>query len=265
MAGSPPSTADPEPAAGRGRHAHVTRFCRSLTAIVFAVVVAACASSGSSGGPSPSPVMVTTPEAAVARVVDHEPRLAGIGPQNPDAIGQASWYEVTPASGVGAFVVQVRIGWGDCPAGCMDEHRWTYGVAPDGTVRVVAESGPPVPDDAWPGAASDGRTGIRGIALAGPVCPVERIPPDPKCGARPIAGAVVSVHDQAGTEVATTTTGADGTYFVELPVGRYVVTASSVDGLLGAPAAQEVVVDAGGMSTVDLSYDTGIRLPATAP
>jgi hypothetical protein len=245
----------------------VTRSYRLLsTAVlaVIAVVVAACAAGGPSSMPSPSATIVTTPEAAVARVVDLEPRLAGIAPQNLDAIGQSSWYLVAPASGVGAFVVQVRVGWGDCEAGCIDEHGWTYGVAPDGTVQVVAESGPPVPDDAWPAAASAGRTGIRGTALAGPVCPVERIPPDPNCAARPVAGAVVSVRDQAGTELARTTTGADGTYFVELPAGRYVVTAGSVDGLMGTPAPQDAAVAAGGTSTVDLVYDTGIRGPATA-
>jgi hypothetical protein len=244
----------------------MTRRGGFLGVTVIAIVVAACATNAApTGTPSATPVTVTTPEAAVATVIGHEPRLAGIEPRNPDAIGQASWYEVAPASGVGAFVVQVRVGWGDCPAGCIEEHRWTYAVAPDGTVSVVAESGPPVPDDGWPGKAADGRTGIRGIALAGPVCPVERIPPDPKCGARPIAGAVVSVRDQAGTEVATTTTGADGSYFVEVPAGLYVVTAASVDGLMGTPPALDVAVAAGGTSTVDLAYDTGIRAPETAP
>jgi Carboxypeptidase regulatory-like domain len=243
----------------------VTRISRLLTAALIAIVVGACAASGGpSGTPPVSGPPATTPDAAVARVVGHEPRLVGIAPQNPDAIGQSSWYEVAPASGVGAFVVQVRVGWGDCEAGCIDEHRWTYAVAPDGTVRVVAESGSPVPDDAWPGKVSDGRTGIRGVALAGPVCPVERIPPDPSCAARPVAGAVVSVRDQAGTELARTLTGEDGTYFVELPAGRYVVTAGSVDGLMGTPAPQDAMVAAGATSTVDLAYDTGIRGPATA-
>jgi hypothetical protein len=54
------------------------------------------------------------------------------------------------ASGVGAFVVSVRVGWGDCQAGCIDEHSWVYAVAPDGTVTVQSEEGPPVPAEAWP-------------------------------------------------------------------------------------------------------------------
>jgi Carboxypeptidase regulatory-like domain len=237
----------------------------TVTAIAVGVAIGGCGSSGApSIPPVATPTTVTTPEAAVARVLDHEPRLAGIAPRNPDAIGQSSWYQVGPASGVGAFVVEVRIGWGDCEAGCIDEHRWMYAVAPDGTVRLTSEAGPPVPDDAWPGTVATGRTGIQGTATAGPVCPVERIPPDPACAARPVAGAVVSVRDPAGTDLARTLTGADGTYFVELPPGRYVVTAEPAAGLMGTPGALDAVVESGSTTTVDLAYDTGIRGPATA-
>ncbi len=49
---------------------------------------------------------VTTPDAAVAAVIAAEPRFAGIGPKDPQLIGQSKWYEVAPASGVGAFVVE---------------------------------------------------------------------------------------------------------------------------------------------------------------
>ena len=73
----------------------------------------------------------------------------------------------------------------------------------------MSETGEPVPDEAWPGGAAAGRTGIRGTALAGPICPVEKIPPDPACAPRPVAGAVVVVRDASGAEVARTTTGAD--------------------------------------------------------
>jgi hypothetical protein len=92
-------------------------------------------------------VPVTTAAEAVARVIALEPRLTGIAPRDPGLIGQAAWYEVTPASGVGAFVVTVRIGWGDCPAGCIDRHVWTYEVTPEGAVELVGETGDPVPSE----------------------------------------------------------------------------------------------------------------------
>jgi hypothetical protein len=123
-------------------------------------------------------------------------------------------------------------------------------------------AGPPTlsgPTPSTLASGADGRTGIRGTATAGPVCPVERIPPDPSCAARPVAGATVSVRDPAGVEVARVTTGADGTYFVAVAAGAYLVSAEAVDGLMRAPGPQETMVEAGRTSTVDLSYDTGIR------
>ena len=101
---------------------------------------------------------MTSEEDAVARVVAHEPRFAGITKRDPDMIGQASWYEVAPASGVGAYVVTIRVGWGDCPSGCIDEHTWMYAVAPDGTVMLQSEGGSDVPADAWPATGAGGRS-----------------------------------------------------------------------------------------------------------
>jgi hypothetical protein len=128
-------------------------------------MVAACGGAGTDATPVPStPVApslqpVTTPEEAVAAVIAHEPRLTGITELDPDLIGQGTYYEVMPASGVGAFLVRVTVGWGDCPAGCINQHEWLYAVQPDGSVVLQAESGDPVPNDAWP--SSDGDAGIR--------------------------------------------------------------------------------------------------------
>ena len=103
------------------------------------------------------------------------------------------------------------------------------------------------------------KTGIGGVATAGPVCPVEKNPPDPACAPRPVDGAVLVFRDAAGTEVARTTTAADGTFFSELPAGMYVVTPQPAKGLLGTPAPQSVTVTDGATVRLDLSYDTGIR------
>ena len=210
--------------------------------------------------PTPIPVAVTTPEQAVARVILAEKRLTGIAPFDANLIGQASWYTVAPASGVGAFVVNVRVGWGDCQAGCIDEHQWVYAVGPDGAVSVASETGPPVPGGAWPGATTAVRqTGIGGAATAGPVCPVEKIPPDPACAPRPVAGAVVIIRDASGAEVARTTTVADGTFFADVAPGGYTVEAQPVTGLMGTPGPQSVTVTDGVSSEIQLDYDTGIR------
>jgi hypothetical protein len=235
---------------------------RLVAAIALVVVVSAgCAGAASSTqpGPTPEPQSARTFAQAVARVVATEPRLTGIAPFDTALIGQSSWYTVEPASGVGAFVVTVQVGWGDCPAGCINEHTWVFAVAPDGTVSIVSESGPAVPADAWPSPLGAAGTGVGGVALAGPVCPVETVPPDPGCAARPVVGAVIAIRDTAGSEVARAVTGADGSFFAELPAGDYLVEPQPVDGLMGTAAALGITVLDGLATQVQLEYDTGIR------
>jgi hypothetical protein len=234
---------------------------KALVALsALACLLAGCA--GGATGPSassPPPRPVTTPADALASVIGTEPRLTGITPFDTGLIGQSSWYSVEPASGVGAFIVSIHVGWGDCPAGCINEHSWTYAVAPDGRVTLESESGPAVPADAWPSPGGAGRTGIAGAALAGPVCPVERDPPDPACAARPVVGATVVIRDGGGSEVARTVTADDGSFFVETPAGEYVVEPQPANGLMGTAASQNVTVVDGAVVVIQLDYDTGIR------
>lgn len=236
---------------------------RSLPLLVVAltIVLAACAGGSASptAEPAPSREPVTTPEGAVAAVIAREPRLTGITELDPDLIGQGSFYEVVPASGVGAFVVNVTVGWGDCQAGCISRHEWLYAVQPDGTVTLQSEGGDAVPNDAWPSPGGDGRTGILLTAVAGPVCPVETVPPDPACAPRAVPGAVVIVRDVAGAEVKRVVLDASGFAFVELEAGSYSLEAAPVDGLMGTPAPQSVTVTDGLGIPIVLSYDTGIR------
>ena len=257
--------------------APAARQVPGLAVLAIAIVVAGC--SGAAATPSPVATMPAAPtptavvisrEEAVARVLAEDPRFAGIGPLDPDLIGQAAWYQVLAAT-VGWRVV-VTIGWGDCPAGCINRHTWVYDAAPDGTVALVEESGDPlegttdggsgggpVPPVAVP---ADGGPWIVGRALAGPVCPVVQDPPDPGCADRPVAGATVVIRDTDGAQVAEVMTGADGVFLVAVPgSGTFVVEAQPVEGLLGTPAPFEVAVPAGpgAWAIADLGYDTGIR------
>jgi hypothetical protein len=238
------------------------RLAVLITLFAVAIVVAACgSSSGPSGAPSPTTGggPVTTEAQAIARVMAHEPRLTGITKRDPDAIGQASWYEVQPASGVGAFVVSVRVGWGDCPAGCIDEHTWVYAIGPDGSVTLQSEGGPDVPADAWPSPATVGTaTGILVSAVAGPTCPVETVPPDPACAPRAVVATII-VRDAQGADVAKAVTDPAGTVFVALDPGEYVIVGTPVEGLMGTPDEQSATVADGATTAVTLAYDTGIR------
>lgn len=213
----------------------------TLVALAVAIGLSAC-------GAHPGASGVTDAAAAVRLVLAEQDRFAGIGPRDDSLIGQSSWFEVADAGD--GWQVVVRIGWGDCPAGCINEHRWTYAVGRDGTVELLHEDGDDLP----------AATGARGTVSAGPTCPVERNPPDPNCAERPVAGAMLVFTDAAGTEVARVTSAADGSFSVELLPGAYRLTAEPVDGLMGTPAPIDVVVEAGGpLTELQVSYDTGIR------
>lgn len=125
-------------------------------ALVLIPALAACSSgaaspspSGSPGAASPSPApsagTVTSAEEAVALVLATNERFEGIGPLNPDVIGQSAWYTVDPASD--GWTVVVTVGWGDCPSGCIEKHTWTYVVTTTGQVTLMTETGPEVPAD----------------------------------------------------------------------------------------------------------------------
>lgn len=256
----------------------------SLAVLLVALVAAGCGAAASSPSTPPSATPSATPIGAplsqaesVARVLSQDPRFAAIGPQDPNLIGQSAWYDVSPA--LVGWRVTVTIGWGDCPAGCIGRHSWVYDVDAAGKVTLVEERGDPLPDGSSGGSGSGGSGGggaasppvaipaeggpwIAGRAVAGPVCPVERVPPDPACAPRPVGGAVIVIRDAAGAEVTRATTAADGTFLVGAPGGgSWTVEPQPVAGLMGtAPAVVVQVPDApSSWVLADVAYDTGIR------
>jgi hypothetical protein len=211
--------------------------------LALSCALAACAAVGP--GASSSAVDA---DRAVALVLSQDPRFGGIEARDPQLIGQAAWYEVA-AEGDG-WKVTVRIGWGDCPSGCINEHTWTYSVTAQGSVALASERGDVLP----------GQPGIGGVAMAGPTCPVVRDPPDSACADRPVVGAVLVLEDSAGREVARATTQGDGRFWIAVAPGSYRLVPQPVEGLLGTAQPMEVSV-AVGEPVADLlvSYDTGIR------
>ena len=129
-----------------------TRFA-FVPALALTVILTACtAAGGGTPTPSPSPSnppsaspapIVGSPEEAAARVIASDPRFVGITRKDDNLIGQGSWWQAETKGDT--FQVQVQIGWGDCPAGCIDRHDWTFDVAADGTITLVEETGPPLP------------------------------------------------------------------------------------------------------------------------
>jgi hypothetical protein len=200
-------------------------------------------------------VTVTTPAHAAALVFASDPRWTAISPLRDDLIGASTWFETSEEDG--GFGVRITAGAGDCMAGCIEQHTWTYHVDVDGAVTLAGEEGDDVEVQAP--ATSDEPTELRIKLTAGPVCPVERDPPDPACAPRAVANAEVTVFAADGSEVGSTTSAADGTVAFDLEKGAYYVVAQSVDGLMGTPEPQAFSVAGGGQLDLVMGYDTGMR------
>lgn len=227
---------------------------------LLATLLAACGGSGGSA-PTPTPPGVGSPEAAVAAVQAQAPLFDTFGPLNPDVIGQDRWWETQPLDGTDpptGWTVRFTAGWGDCQAGCIDRHSWTWDVAADGTITFVSEEGAPLNEGLIAGLLRDAKgPGAGGRVTAGPTCPVET-PGDPNCAPRAVAGAVLLVHDGSGKEVALVTTNGSGLFRFDLAVGEYTLEPQPVEGLMGTAQPMPFTVT-DGVTWLDVSYDTGIR------
>jgi hypothetical protein len=127
---------------------------RLLLGLAFAATFAAC--SGAAATPSPAPTArptptpiaapASTPAEAAALAIATNPIFAGAMPLTPDVIGASKWWVATPLAG-GGYSIEITIGWGDCQAGCIEKHVWTFEVAADGGVKLISEKGDEVPTD----------------------------------------------------------------------------------------------------------------------
>jgi hypothetical protein len=127
---------------------------------------------------------------------------------------------------------------------------------------LVACSAPGDPSSPTPVVTVGGSPpNVMGVVTSGPVCPVERNPPDPSCAPRPVAGAVIVATDASGQEVARAATATDGSYMMTVSgTGTFVITGLAIAGLLGVPAPATVTLAYPSTTVhVDLRYDTGIR------
>jgi hypothetical protein len=106
--------------------------------------------------------------------------------------------------------------------------------------------------------ATDGESGIEGIALLGPQCPVERA--DSPCPDQPYPDAEIEIRDPNGDVVDTVTTDADGRFRVALEPGAYVLQGAA-DPSRQFPFSKpvDVTVTQGEFVEVVVPFDTGIR------
>lgn len=125
----------------------------ALPGLLCAAILAACgpgtapsASPPPSARPTPTPIAadVTTPDEAAALVIATNPRFKGATPRTPELVGASKWWVALPLA-AGGFRIELTVGWGDCPAGCISRHVWTFEVSAAGQVSLVSETGDAVP------------------------------------------------------------------------------------------------------------------------
>lgn len=135
----------------------------------------------------------------------------------------------------------------------------TSPVAPTATTAAGSTTAPPVtPTTA---AAVGPSSGVEGTVLFGPVCPVERVPPDPQCAPRPGPADLHLMRTDNGASTSGQA-GTDGRFSIAVAPGTYLVTAvatrpSPGRGCQAVPA--QVTVSAGSFAPLAVSCDTGIR------
>ena len=208
--------------------------------------------------PTTSPISashVNSPAQAAALVFASNPLFAAITPPGKGVVGQSSSYQAFQ-SGDG-YSVAVTMGSGDCQAGCINNHTWNYTVSADGKVQLVSEQGDQIEVSSNHGTSDPATVTVK--LVAGPVCPVERNPPDPSCAPRPVPTADVVLRDPSGAEVGRGSSDAAGQVVFTVPAGAYYVEAGAVSGLMRQAEPEAFSVVGGSSVILTLEYDTGIR------
>jgi hypothetical protein len=113
-----------------------------------------------------------------------------------------------------------------------------------------------IPATGEPRAGDSGPTGIEGTARFGPTRPVCQV--DSPCTAPFSTGFEVWQDKRVVTRFQSD---ASGHFVVRLPPGTYTVTAGPSVGILIRSQVHQVTVKSGGLTHVDLDFDTGISKP----
>jgi len=130
---------------------------------------------------------------------------------------------------------------------------------PDGS--YVSRTGPNCEFAACPGISpipTEGKGIVGGTVTLGPTCPVERIPPDPKCADKPYQSTIEVRITGNNKIVATTQSDNKGAFQVSLSPGQYDINATS-GAVFPRCSTSTVIVESDKTVTRDLSCDTGIR------
>ena len=104
---------------------------------------------------------------------------------------------------------------------------------------------------------------LSGIISIGPICPVERIPPDPGClpTAETYKAYPVSVYSSDGEKKVTRLNPSlNGSFICELPAGKYIVILeNAMNKIGGSNLPANVSINLRDTTVLNIGIDTGIR------
>ncbi|MEK7187383.1 MAG: hypothetical protein AAB691_00875 [Patescibacteria group bacterium] len=148
------------------------------------------------------------------------------------------------------------------PIACTEEAM----LCPDGSSvgrtgpRCEFAECPAVSSSTTPTSTSTGQSGIRGMVLLGPICPVERIPPDPKCAAKPYGTTLVLTSPDQARVIKTFSSDQNGKFVIQIAPGDYAIRSAAAANILPYCASNDTIhVSPGILTEVNVSCDTGIR------
>jgi len=98
---------------------------------------------------------------------------------------------------------------------------------------------------------------IKGTVTLSPICPVERMPPEPQCAPKPYQTKIEVLTSLGGKLVKSIQTGSDGGFTLTLPFGNYTIQAGG--GTIHPSCSPVAVRLETSTVSVDISCDTGIR------
>lgn len=104
------------------------------------------------------------------------------------------------------------------------------------------------------------KSGIKGLILLGPTCPVERIPPDPKCADKPYKTNLITTSIDGTQTSKQFSSDTNGNFSVDLLPGEYSISSLNTVNIYPRCSSQEnVKVEKEQYTTITLHCDTGIR------
>lgn len=129
-------------------------------------------------------------------------------------------------------------------------------LCPDGS--AVGRTGPNCEFALCPNVSTSNKNGINGTVTLSPVCPVERIPPDPNCAPKPYATSINIMKAGSTGIIKTIQSDSNGTFSVNLSPGVYTLQAQGGNVLPRCPLVS-VEVKSERYTNTEISCDTGIR------